>query len=104
MLFLCTMRYKFQFTRRKQNRSHTALFTTLLYEGISKSFWIGRLARELQMVQLSATGCTCIYCCVVVDFVINLVRNHFIHPCNLCEPIKFNRHSVFYAFGFTFVL
>jgi hypothetical protein len=30
------------------------------YEGISKSFWIGRLERELQMVQLSATRCSCI--------------------------------------------
>jgi hypothetical protein len=30
------------------------------YEGVSKSFWTGRLERELQMVQLSATGCSCI--------------------------------------------
>jgi hypothetical protein len=30
------------------------------YEGISKSFRIGRLERELQMVQLSATRCSCI--------------------------------------------
>jgi hypothetical protein len=31
-----------------------------MYEGISKSFRIGRLARELQMAQLSATRCSCI--------------------------------------------
>jgi hypothetical protein len=31
-----------------------------LYEGVSKSFWTGRLDRELQMVQLSATMCSCI--------------------------------------------
>jgi hypothetical protein len=31
-----------------------------LYEVISKSFRTGRLQRELQMVQLSATGCSCI--------------------------------------------
>jgi hypothetical protein len=30
------------------------------YEGISKSFRIGRLERELQMVQLSTTRCSCI--------------------------------------------
>jgi hypothetical protein len=30
-------------------------------EGVSKSFRIGRLKRELQMVQLSATRCSCIY-------------------------------------------
>jgi hypothetical protein len=30
------------------------------YEDVSKSFRIGRLERELQMVQLSATGCSCI--------------------------------------------
>jgi hypothetical protein len=33
---------------------------TLLYEGVSKSFWTGRLEQELQMVQLSATRCSCI--------------------------------------------
>jgi hypothetical protein len=30
------------------------------YEGVSKSFRTGRLQRELQMVQLSATRCSCI--------------------------------------------
>jgi hypothetical protein len=29
-----------------------------LYEGISKSFRTGRLERELQMIQLSATRCS----------------------------------------------
>jgi hypothetical protein len=32
----------------------------LLYEGVSRSFRTGRLARELQMVQLSATRCSCV--------------------------------------------
>jgi hypothetical protein len=32
----------------------------LYYEGVSKCFRTGRLARELQMVQLSATTCSCI--------------------------------------------
>jgi hypothetical protein len=32
----------------------------LAYEGVSKSFGTGRLERELQMVQLSATMCSCI--------------------------------------------
>jgi hypothetical protein len=31
-----------------------------IYEGVSKSFQTGRLERELQMVQLSATTCSCI--------------------------------------------
>jgi hypothetical protein len=31
-----------------------------VYEGVSKSFRTGRLERELQMVQLSATRCSCI--------------------------------------------
>jgi hypothetical protein len=31
-----------------------------IYEGVSKSFRTGRLERELQMVQLSATRCSCI--------------------------------------------
>jgi hypothetical protein len=30
------------------------------YEGVSKSFRTGRLERELQMVQLSVTICSCI--------------------------------------------
>jgi hypothetical protein len=30
------------------------------YEGVSKSSRTGRLERELQMLQLSATGCSCI--------------------------------------------
>jgi hypothetical protein len=33
---------------------------TTTYEGVSKSFLTGRLERELQMVQLSATRCSCI--------------------------------------------
>jgi hypothetical protein len=32
----------------------------VMYEGVSKSFRTGRLERELQMVQLSATRCSCI--------------------------------------------
>jgi hypothetical protein len=35
-------------------------FIKYLYEGVSKSFRTGRLERELQMVQLSATRFTCI--------------------------------------------
>jgi hypothetical protein len=31
-----------------------------LYKRVSKSFWIGRLEREMQMVQLSATRYSCI--------------------------------------------
>jgi hypothetical protein len=31
-----------------------------VHDGVSKSFWPGRLERELEMVQLSATWCSCI--------------------------------------------
>jgi hypothetical protein len=40
------------------------------YQGVSKSFRTGRLERELQMVQFSATGCSCIaiFCVSLVSF------------------------------------
>jgi hypothetical protein len=38
----------------------TPLLRLPLYEGVSKNFRTGRLARELQMVQLFATSCNCI--------------------------------------------
>jgi hypothetical protein len=31
-----------------------------IYEGVDKSFRTGRLERELQIVQLSATRCSCV--------------------------------------------
>jgi hypothetical protein len=34
--------------------------STFTYEGVCKSFRIDRVERELQMVQLSATRCSCI--------------------------------------------
>jgi hypothetical protein len=72
----------------------TLISLFFLYEGVSESFRAGRLERELQMVQLSATRCSCIailwaslvsfaaitFCVasqrvfVVVYFVIDLVR------------------------------
>jgi hypothetical protein len=41
-----------------------------VYEGVFKSFRTGRLERELQMVQLSATRCSCIAisCVSLVSF------------------------------------
>jgi hypothetical protein len=72
-----------------------------MYEGLSISFWTGRLELELQMVQLSAARCSCIaiLCVSLVSFatitlyvasrvfvVINLSTqcgNFWIHPCNL---------------------
>jgi hypothetical protein len=42
---------------RRTIRKETTLKT---YDGVSKSFRTGRLERELQMVQLSATRCSCI--------------------------------------------
>jgi hypothetical protein len=71
-----------------------------LYEGVSKSFWTGHLEWELQMVQLSATRCSCIAMsrvslvsfaiitlCVasqwvfIVHFVMTQCGNFWIHPC-----------------------
>jgi hypothetical protein len=43
--------------RRLPLRSHNV---KLKYEGVSKSFRTGRLERELEMVQLSATRCSCV--------------------------------------------
>jgi len=40
--------------------SRTILPCYSIYDGVSKSFWTGRLERELQMVRLSATKCSCI--------------------------------------------
>jgi hypothetical protein len=43
----------------RRNCDKTPFFLSS-YEGVSKSFQTGRLERELQMVQLSATRCSCI--------------------------------------------
>jgi hypothetical protein len=42
------------------SKIHFGLPLRFSYEGVSKSFRTGRLERELQMVQLSATRCSCI--------------------------------------------
>jgi hypothetical protein len=48
----------------KRNGQYTTLKNVTkysdVYEGVSKSFRTGRLARELKIVQLSATMCSCI--------------------------------------------
>jgi hypothetical protein len=79
------------------------LFTRYIgafYKGLSKSFRTDRLKRELQMIQLPATRCSCIAIlwvslvsfaaitlCVasqrvfiIVDFVIDSVRKIWTHP------------------------
>jgi hypothetical protein len=38
---------------------HFILVQHKTYEGVTKSFWTGHLEQELQMVQLSATRCSC---------------------------------------------
>jgi hypothetical protein len=43
-----------------QKISHGSFARAIKYEVVSKSFRTGRLERELQMVQLSATRCSCI--------------------------------------------
>jgi hypothetical protein len=57
------------------------------YEGVTKSFRTGRLERELQMVQLFATGCSCIAMssaaitiCVAPQRVFIIVNAYFITP------------------------
>jgi hypothetical protein len=42
------------------NTHFTSGYETVNYEGVSKSFRTGHLERELHMVQLSATRCSCI--------------------------------------------
>jgi hypothetical protein len=46
----------------KAQQMHQKLQVTRFetYEGVSKSFRTGRLERELQTVQISATRCSCI--------------------------------------------
>jgi hypothetical protein len=71
----------------------TATFSIhyLQYEGVSKSFRTGRLERELQMVQLSASRCSCmailwvslvsfaaITLCVVSQLVFSVIVFHFV--------------------------
>jgi hypothetical protein len=53
-----------------------------LYEGVSKSFRTGRLERELQMVQLSATKCSCI-----AILWVSLVSFAAITLCVACQPV-----------------
>jgi hypothetical protein len=54
------------------------------YEAVSKSFRTGHLERELHMVQLSATRCSCVASqrvfIVIVYFVIDSVRKLFDTP------------------------
>jgi hypothetical protein len=90
-----------------------------IYEVISKSFRTGRLERELQMVQLSATGCSCIailgvrlvsftattlcvgsqrmFIVVSVNFVINSVRRllHTISYSYIRDTVIINRQLYF---------
>jgi hypothetical protein len=40
--------------------AYSLTLAKVLYESVSKSFRAGRLEREQQIVQLSATGCSCI--------------------------------------------
>jgi len=43
-----------------KNGKETKFWGEVSYEGVSKSFRTGRLERKLQMIQLSATRCSCI--------------------------------------------
>jgi hypothetical protein len=49
-----TLVYNYHITLRNNPENNE------MYEGVTKSFRTGRLERELQMVQLSATRCSCI--------------------------------------------
>jgi hypothetical protein len=56
VFFLVTTTYHYT-----QSQPRTLPFEAILvYEGVTKSFRTGRLERELQIVQLSATRCSCI--------------------------------------------
>jgi hypothetical protein len=50
--------HQFQIKKLRFVKFHISLHTDRRYEGVSKSFRTGRLERELQMVQLSATRCS----------------------------------------------
>jgi len=84
------------------------------YKGVSKSFRTGRLERELQMIQLSATRCSCIailwvslmsfahitLCVasqrvfvVIDDFGIDSVRTLLYTPSYVCQTIQSKTNS-----------
>jgi hypothetical protein len=52
------------------------------HEGVSKSFRTGRLGREMQMVQLSATRCSCI-----AILLVSLVSFAAITLCVACQRV-----------------
>jgi hypothetical protein len=67
---------------------HRAIHTTLqyrLHDGVSKSFRNERLQRELQMVQLSATRCSCI-----TNLWVSLVRFASINLCVASHRVKWD--------------
>jgi hypothetical protein len=70
------------------------------YEDVSKSFRTGRLERELQMVQLSATRCSCIHI-----LWLSLVSFAAITLCVVASQRVILKVSVYSAetFGYTFV-
>jgi hypothetical protein len=57
---LCTSIYVYMLLCYVIPLSPKSLLECITYEGVTKSFRNGRLGRELQMVQLSATRCSCI--------------------------------------------
>jgi hypothetical protein len=86
-----------------------------MYERVSKSFRTGRLERELQMVQLFATSCSCIailwvilvsfaaitlcvasqrVCIIIVYFVMTPSGNFWIHPHKTYFVRRNNNRSV----------
>jgi hypothetical protein len=80
------------------------------YEGVSKSFRTGRLEQKLQMIQLSATRCSCIailwaslvsfaaitlcvafqrvFIVVSVYFLMTQSGNFWIHPCSIESEVN----------------
>jgi len=64
---------------KTQGQLYLYLYTEI-YDGVSKSFRTGRLERELQMVQLSATRCSC--------------NSYFVS-----QPSEFYRHNTLRCFS-----
>jgi hypothetical protein len=70
-------------TKHRSLPQHIDVYVTVCtYEGVSKSFRTGRLERELQTVQLSATRCSCI--AILWISLVSFVATTFVLLLNGC--------------------
>jgi hypothetical protein len=104
----CTIKHTYYHYRQglwpfiRQTRSPLREGVPTIYEGVSKSFWTGRLDQELQVVQLSATRCSCIALSLSQssDFYCHNTLCCFSRSVYCCKHIFCNQLNL-EAFGYT---